>query len=1390
MFQYSKLKLNDFTGGITDKYIDGPPNTYQKCVNMDITKFGSLETRVGFKWYLEANTNSYATSEAWAYLGVLRRPFAPDDIIINQGLDFYALNDEVELTFNTKTIASNVITFDTDHELATDDEVYIKDVTDSNIGISQDTKYYFIKTSATQGSLSLTAAGSAITLNVDISAKTNIYDQAVTLVKKATASLVTTPQSGKVLKSSTIDSNQPVCFTEWQDHLLTASKGASDNISRPARIYYGSRGFVTIANEYSDTNATEALDDASTNRYTEGFTGVDESKLDGAGLGEVELRLKCAAKDVTSGSFSWGGIERSGDTTDSIYIGKNHGLSEGDLLTFKKGSIDNQIEEYKDGMSDTISEINEVQVTFDSATIDDNEITFDEDHGLYDNDEVTLNTTNSSVGIEKDITYYFEKTADNTGKLHKSSPIDDTELISATFNTSNIDSSYIWAYPAHYCSRITFDSDHGFSHYATVYANVTDPTVGISEDVAYTFVYLTTSTGFLFTDSLFSSTALTASGNQTVTMSTNSTLVELTANAVFETVQVNSSSFHIKMSTGLDIDGNYAGPDIKTFKMFPAPRWNAETLGLPKPGITTTGVVEVPLDVYEPFFNVTATATNDHIENTLNLWFGAITAAGYFWHQGSQDVFSAELNLKEALTESTYVYRYKTVYKYIYKVGDVEYTTYGPTSEPVSMGVKYRFGEGYHNVGRGESFCVVDGKIDRSFADKATCEAQDSITQNPYGGETSSPGSSTGTWVNRAADNVTELMAFQTAIDVKGYNISTEGPYTDANWDLNRVMIELYRTTANGSLYYYIGETHNTDTEEYGLDKIYDTVTDEDLVYRKELYTNDDTVDFWPAPKCKYVISTRDVAYYCNVIEDYFETNDDPDTVTPSLANGSIFPVSKGTIREKVRPNRVYQSVPGIVGSIGETFYIDLDDEITGAGEIAGLPVIFTGSYIYRLEGMLDNTGDGTFRSRVVDEHVGCLAHASIVKTPMGLYFAGNNGFYVTDGYKIKPLTADLEQSYSDLISSDTAKTVVNGTYDERNQKIYWGVAKRGSTVADLVWVLDLASHGFTMMDAPRFEATSMVTRNGELYRGDQTGVVYRHSNDFKHDYPRTLSEATASTLAAIVDVHNWDKRHIDFEYISSATHFGDPARRKWVNEATFSLEAPGNIGVVPTSLNDANNITTDLKEITRESTWTWRDPDFSWKSENFKWAMPDVVTAPRRFPRKESRCRRKQIGLKPFRHKMYTSGTAEDPAWGLATVTFDISTGTLGLFTANLSEEDTVHTETTYKEGDYRAGDSFIWPKNLDGAYIHFPTTFSLTSKRYVYDDESTTYTAFRIIDRLDNNNITFRGALAGIKEDMIWYISAFSLSQKVEIKEISIKYGALDNVENRFQSESEVGE
>ena len=166
MFQYQKVSITNFTGGITDKYIDGPPNTYQICVNMDITKFGTLETRRGFKWYLEYNVGGYADTARWTFLGTLNRPSADDAIIISQHDDFYVMNDEVEITFDTKTIDSNTITFSSVHGLTANDEVYINDVTDitigadTGVGISKDIKYYFLDAavpSTTTGRLSLTS---------------------------------------------------------------------------------------------------------------------------------------------------------------------------------------------------------------------------------------------------------------------------------------------------------------------------------------------------------------------------------------------------------------------------------------------------------------------------------------------------------------------------------------------------------------------------------------------------------------------------------------------------------------------------------------------------------------------------------------------------------------------------------------------------------------------------------------------------------------------------------------------------------------------------------------------------------------------------------------------------------------------------------------------------------------------------------------------------------------------------------------------------------------------------------------------------------------------------------------------------------------------------------
>ena len=1015
MFQYQKISLSDFTGGITDKYIDGPPNAYQTCVNMDITKFGTLETRRGFKWYLETDSNSYATTAAWSFLGMLRRPSADDVIVVAEHDDFYVVDDEIEFTFDTKDITQpmgySAITFSEANNLATDDELYIKNVTDIDVGISQDVRYNFLAIEAppaTTGRLSLTPSGDPITLTA------SSYSKTVTLVKKATTTAVTTPNGGSLLKASTIDANQPVCFTEWQGQMLTTSKSdisgsaTGTNIARPARIFNG-----------------------------------------------AAARIFRTKTDAVHGS-------------DVIEFKTEHGFADGDKVIYRELSVANQI------------------------STDDTE-------------------------------FYVEKVVnDKKVKLFTNSDLETGQL----------------------------------------------------------------------------------------------TWTEQSSDGIAALIPVTGSSVG----------------------------WYGHTMGLPKPCVEADGTFDL---------------TNFAVEDNSSSGTG---------------------------TDGTFLF--KCVYKYIYKANDIEYTVYGPPSDSDSVALT--------NKG--------------TFIFKATL---------PY------------------------------------LDIPTGGLYEGCEWDLERVNIEVYRTIANGSDYYYVTEVPNILGDEDG--KIVDvaiTGTDTDLINNKPLYTTGGTVELWPAPKSKYIINARDIAYYCNTVEEYLDSE------------GSV-----KSLRQKARPNRVYQSVPGITGAIGDNFYVDVDDDIVGVGQINGLPIVFTSSFIYRLEGTIDATGAGTFRTRVIDENVGCVSHASVVSTPQGIYFAGQDGFYRTDGYKLQSLTEDLDNSYSDITETVTQKELVTGAYDPKDQRVYWGVAKKGSILPDEVWVLHLSSHGFTKMDSINFEATSMVVRDGVLFRGDTLGFVYRHSKDYKHDYVRSYSEPTITNEdGTLLAVYDWAKRYIDFKYISSATSFGAPSTRKWVNEAIFSLETEGNMGIKPVSINDANNIESDMKEITRENTWSWNDPDFAWGDSsadpsvsNFRWGTPDAITKPRKFPRRESRCRQKQVGLVPIKYKKYFSGT-----WGACTLTYSASGESQGLYTATLSGN---------------------WPENLDGGFIYIPTLFDGDAKRYNYNSSSSTYSEFKILDKPTPTTITFRGIIGEFTgENMAWHIKNYALEQRIEIKEIALKFGVIENVEGRFQTEDEV--
>lgn len=663
-------------------------------------------------------------------------------------------------------------------------------------------------------------------------------------------------------------------------------------------------------------------------------------------------------------------------------------------------------------------------------------------------------------------------------------------------------------------------------------------------------------------------------------------------------------------------------------------------------------------------------------------------------------------------------YKYAAVYKYIYNSNGVEYTTYGPVRDINGSGVAYKYiTENAINAIYGSIITDVDdgstlasGIIGVDSESGFTVDDEIKITSN---GETALRNEGTSLFVIATASGTITVSATKggsaldltdpswgiingdeiypkasVAVTLPCLKVPLGGVYYGAQWDYDRIVIELYRTKENGSTYYYVDEIANDKTDADGKVTINDDRSDDAISAEKSLYTTGGGADFHPAPPCKYLLNSRDTAYFCNVTEE-----------TESHSGSKMFTYQ--------HPARVYQAIPGISGSIGNVSYVDLDDDIVGIGEISGLPIVFTDTYIYRLEGRIDMLGSGDLRARVIDESVGCSAHRSIVKTPRGLFWAGKHGFYQTDGYKVINITENLDDSFRSITATNSVRKLINGTYDEKEGRIFWGACTGANlTEPDIVWVYWLRSGGFTTIEGGDIDASSLLVRDADLYRGDKYGSILRHSHYYAHD-----SKKIVDPVKGPASVYTWKPIPILFDYKSNAMSFGVPSRRKWVNETTISIETSGNLCVLPGSANDAGMSSSIMKDIVRKSSWTWYDPDFVWGSSDLVWNAPDIVTAVRRFPRKEQRCRRKQVKLSSGKYTKYISDD-----WSKTYVTDD-------------EDDDTSRVKAVTNK----------WPSDLSEAEICFPCTLNTTSGKYEYDKDGDDVKCLRIEERTSDTEIKF---------------------------------------------------
>lgn len=410
------------------------------------------------------------------------------------------------------------------------------------------------------------------------------------------------------------------------------------------------------------------------------------------------------------------------------------------------------------------------------------------------------------------------------------------------------------------------------------------------------------------------------------------------------------------------------------------------------------------------------------------------------------------------------------------------------------------------------------------------------------------------------------------------------------NYNTTSSTIEIYRTTNGGQAFYYVGQVTN------GTTSFSDTVTDATLQTNAALYTEGGVVDFEQAPACKYVVVVGDRAYYLNVKEGSEE-----------------------------RGNRVRQSIPGALYASPSDFYADLPEEITGGSSVGTTPVVFSSTRFGRIEGVIDEFGQGEMIYREISDTVGCVSHRSIVKTPDGIYFAAQDGFYFTDGFGLKKVSDDFNTSYAEIVATSAQSAMIYGAYDPFEKRIWWA-AQRDDANADndIVFVAHLQAPNtpFTTLsggedNVDNFAPTSLLFFNNQMLRGDRRGYL------FKHD-PDTYTDPLIDTTTAPT---NWSKATIIYDYRSCAYDFGTTKVRKWVPRIVVSAENATNLSLQVMSNNDNTGVFAELSEIKNNSNLLWGDEDALWGDDNIRWNYSQVIEQWRRFP-SPIRCSFKQVRL------------------------------------------------------------------------------------------------------------------------------------------------------------------
>lgn len=450
-------------------------------------------------------------------------------------------------------------------------------------------------------------------------------------------------------------------------------------------------------------------------------------------------------------------------------------------------------------------------------------------------------------------------------------------------------------------------------------------------------------------------------------------------------------------------------------------------------------------------------------------------------------------------------------------------------------------------------------------------------------------------------------------------NLPTLSNDGSSNYDTSNILLNIYRTVDGGTTWYKVTQvTNGTASYLDTTNDILSTASSDALNTNQTLYTTGGVVGFDQAPQSKFVHIFLGTAYYGGVFD-----------------SGQFF------------PNRIRQSVPNAPDSSPATFFLDLDDEITGLSSARSNVIGLCKNSVQRIAGQFNSQGQGQMSQEKISDGIGCLNAKSIVRTEIGIFYAGTDGFYYTDGFQVIKISLELDQTYASMTKTYNQQRSIVGAYDKINRRIWWNMKASDNDSDNSITFIYYMNFGarpsgvFTTAGndgangISYWRPSSMVFWNNSNIRGDERGYVFKAYSHTKTD-PKVDTTVSASL---------WSQAYIPWEYRSLAIPFGGTFMRKWLTKIHVVGKNTGHAAIQINAVRDLNFDGDGIKAlkpinytdaiIWGNATCVWNDPIVGPKTI---WNPPGKMDVWRRFPQTALRADFLQIQMVPASLAVYSS--------------------------------------------------------------------------------------------------------------------------------------------------------